>query len=66
MAIIKYKNNPSIKAITERMEKLDKASHEETEKEVNNLKNQKSFTKIRNSSENYQEKCRHYFMFPIS
>ena len=45
MAIIKYKNHPSIKAITDRMEKLGKptfnfkfTSHEETEKEVNNLK----------------------------
>ena len=45
MAIIKYKNHPSIKAITDRMEKLGNpifnfkfTSHEETEKEVNNLK----------------------------
>ena len=45
MAIIKNKNHPSIKAIIDRMEKLGKqtfnfkfTSHEETEKEVNNLK----------------------------
>ena len=45
MAIIKYKNHPSIKAITDRMEKLGKptfnlkfTSREETGKEVNNLK----------------------------
>ena len=45
MAIIKYKNHPSIKAITDRMEKLGNpifnfklTSHEETEKEINNLK----------------------------
>ena len=44
IAIIKYKNHPSIKAITEKMERLGKptfnfkfTSHEETEKEVNNL-----------------------------
>ena len=49
IAIIKYKNHPSIKAITDRMEKLGKptfnfnfASHEETEKEVNNLKIKKA------------------------
>ena len=48
MAIIKYKNHPSIKAITDRMEKLGNqifkfkfTSREETEKEVNKLlKNQ--------------------------
>ena len=47
-AIIKYKNHNSIKAITERMEKLGKPtfnfkfiSHEETEKEINNLKSKK-------------------------
>ena len=41
MAIIKYKNHPSIKAITDRMEKLGKptfnfkfTSHKETGKEV--------------------------------
>ena len=45
MAIIKYKNHPSIKAIIDRVEKLGKptfnfkfTSHKETEKEVNNLK----------------------------
>ena len=45
MAVIKYKNHSSIKAINIKMEKLGKpifnfkfASHEETEKEVNNLK----------------------------
>ena len=45
MAIIKDKNHPSIKPITDRMEKLGKSifnfkftSHEEKEKEVNNLK----------------------------
>ena len=45
MAIIKYKNHPSIKATTDRMEKLRKpifnfklTSHEEIEKELNNLK----------------------------
>ena len=45
MAIIKYKIHPSIKAITDRVEKLGKqifnfkfTSHEETDKEVNNLK----------------------------
>ena len=52
MAIIKYKNHPSIKAITDRMEKLGKptfnfkfTSHEETEKEVNNLKIKKASQK---------------------
>ena len=69
-AIIKYKNHPSITAITDRMEKLGKptfnfklTSHEGTEKEVNNLKIKK---KIRYSSKNYQGKCRYYFIFPIS
>ena len=45
MAIIKYKNHPSIKSSNDKMEKLGKpifnfkfTSHEETEKEVNNLK----------------------------
>ena len=45
MAVIKYKNYSSIKAINVKMEKLGKpifnfkfTSHEETEKEVNNLK----------------------------
>ena len=49
MAIVKYKNHPSIKAITGRMEKLGKptfnfkfTSHEETEKEGNNLKIKKA------------------------
>ena len=49
MAIIKCKNHPSIKAITGRMEKLGNpifnfkfTSHEETEKEVNNLKIKKA------------------------
>ena len=48
MAITKYKNHPSIKAITGRMEKLRKptfnfkfTSHEERKKEVNNLKTKK-------------------------
>ena len=52
MAIIKYKNHPSIKTITDRMEKLGKptfnfkfTSHEETEKEVNNLKIKKASQK---------------------
>ena len=52
MAIIKYKNHPSIKPITDRMEKLGKAtfnfkftSHEETEKEVDNLKIKKASQK---------------------
>ena len=52
MAIIKYKNHPSIKAITDRMEKLGNpifnfkfTSHEETEKEVNNLKIKKASQK---------------------
>ena len=52
MAIIKYKNHPSIKAIAERMEKLGKptfkfkfTSHEETKKEVNNLKIKKASLK---------------------
>ena len=52
MAIIKYKNHPSIKPITDRMEKLGKAtfnfkftSHEETEKEVDNLKIEKASQK---------------------
>ena len=62
MAIIKYKIHPSIKAITDRMEKTGKqifnfkfTSHEETDKEVNNLKIKKSFTNIRYSSKTYQE-----------
>ena len=52
MAIIKYKNHPSIKAITDRMEKLGNpifnfkfTSHEETEKEVNTLKIKKASQK---------------------
>ena len=52
-AIIKYKNHNIIKAITERMEKLGKPtldfkfiSHEETEKEVNNLKIKKASQKL--------------------
>ena len=52
MAIIKYKNHLSIKAITDRMEKLGKptfnfkfTSHEETEKEVNNFKIKKASQK---------------------
>ena len=51
-AIIKYKNHPSIKAIIDRMEKLGSpifnskfTSHEETEKEVNNLKIKKASQK---------------------
>ena len=52
MAIIKYKNHPSIKDITDRMEKLGKTtfnlkftSREETGKEVNNLKIKKALQK---------------------
>ena len=52
MAIIKYKNQPSIKAITDRMETLGKrtsnfklTSHKKTEKEVNNLKIKKASQK---------------------
>ena len=52
MAIIKYKNHPSKKVITDKMEKLGKpifnfkfTSHEETEKEVNNLKIKKASQK---------------------
>ena len=51
-AIIKYKNHPSIKAITDIMEKQGKptfnfkfSSHEETGKEVNNLKVKKALQK---------------------
>ena len=43
--------------------KLKFTSHEETEKEVNNLKIKKA---SRCSSKNYQGKCRCYFIFPIS
>ena len=53
IAIIKYKNDPSIKAITDRMEKPGKlisnfnfASHEETEKKVNNFKIKKASQKL--------------------
>ena len=52
MAIIKYKNHPSINVITDIMEKLGKPTfnfkftpHEETEKEVNNLKIKKASPK---------------------
>ena len=52
MAIIKYKNHPSIKTITDRMEKQGNpifnfkfTSHKETEKEVNNLKIKKASKK---------------------
>ena len=52
MVIIKYKNHPSIKAIRDKMEKLGKlifhfklTSHEETEKQVNNLKIKKASQK---------------------
>ena len=52
MAIIKYKNHPRIKAITDRMKKLVTptfnfkfTSHEETEKEVNSLKIKKASQK---------------------
>ena len=52
MAITKYKNHPSIKAITDRMEKLDNPIfnfkpnfHEKTEKEVNNVKIKKASQK---------------------
>ena len=52
MAIIKYKNHPSIKAINGKMGKLGKpifnfkfTSHEETEKEVNNFKIKKASQK---------------------
>ena len=49
MAVIKYKNHRSIKVITDRIEKLGEptfnfkfTSHEETEKDVNNLKIKKA------------------------
>ena len=52
MAIIKYKNHPSTKAIANRMEKLNKptfkfkfTSHEETKKDFNNLKIKKASLK---------------------
>ena len=52
MVIIKYKNHPSVKAITDRMEKVGKptfnfklTSHEGTEKEVNDLKIKKASQK---------------------
>ena len=52
VAIIKYKNHPSIKTTIDRMEKLGKPtfnfkfiSHEETEKEDNNLKVKKASQK---------------------
>ena len=52
MAIIKYKNHPSIKAINDKIEKPGNSifnfkftSHEETEKEVNNLKIKKASQK---------------------
>ena len=52
MAIIKYKNHPSINVITGKMKKLGKptsnfkfTSHEETEKKVNNLKIKKASRK---------------------
>ena len=53
MAMIKYKNHPSIKAITDKIEKLGKPNFnfkssftEETEKEVNNLKIKKASQKL--------------------
>ena len=52
MAIIKYENHPSIKAVTDRIEKLGKPtfnfkfnSHEEIAKEDNNLKIKKASQK---------------------
>ena len=49
MAVIKYKNHSGIKVITDRMEKLGETtfnfkftSHDETEKDVNNLQIQKA------------------------
>ena len=52
IAIIKYKNHPSINAITDRMKKLGTPifnfkfpSYEETEKEVNNLQIKKASQK---------------------
>ena len=52
MAIIKYKNHTSIKAITDKMEKLGMpifnfkfTFHKETEKEVDNLKIKKALQK---------------------
>ena len=73
IAIAKYGNHPSIIAITEKLEKLgnptfgcDFTTYEETVKEVNNLKIRKISQKNRYSRNNYQEKYRYYFVFPLS
>ena len=72
MAIIKYKNHPSIKAITDRMEKVGKptfnfkfTSHKETEKEANNLKIKKASQKSNIPLKIIKENVYH-FIFPIS
>ena len=72
MVIIKYKNHPSIKAITDRMEKVGKltfnfkfTSHEATEKETNNLKIKKASEKLDIPLKITKENIYH-FIFPIS
>ena len=66
--IAKYRNQPGMNAITEKMEKLDDptfgydfTSYEETVKRVSNLKSRKV-----SSSKDCQGKYRYCFLFPAS
>ena len=73
MAVKKFKNDPSINAITKRMKNLHKftfsfnfISHDDTVKERNKLKKQEGFTKDRYSYNSCQGKCRYDIQFSVS
>ena len=73
IALNKYKNHPSINAITKRMKNLSNItfsfnfiSHDDVVKELNKLKKQEGFSKDRYSYKNCQGKCRYHIPFPVS
>lgn len=73
IAIAKYRNDPSLKVITRKMEKLRSPkfdltfiSYKETVNEANNLKNRKVFQKNRDSCTYCQGKYRYCFLFLLS
>ena len=72
IALSKYKNHPSINAITKRIKNLSNftfsfkfISHDDVVKELNKLKSKKASQKT-NSSNNCQGKCRYHVPFPVS
>ena len=69
MCLPKYKNHPSITAITKRMKNLGNSTFSFnfiSHGDIVKVKKQEGFTKDRYSYKNCQGKCRYHIPFPVS